>query len=112
AGYVAAKKYGAEIVDPRPYATPFFRKIYEEYPHLGPVLPSMGYRSDQLMELQEVINSTPADVVVLGTPSNLARLIKINKPVVRVKFRIKIIEGPSIEEIVNEFLEKTRFKIG
>ncbi|MEM0380002.1 MAG: cyclic 2,3-diphosphoglycerate synthase [Desulfurococcaceae archaeon] len=112
AGYVAAKKYGAEIVDPRPYATPFFRKIYEEYPHLGPVLPSMGYRSDQLMELQEVINSTPADVVVLGTPSNLARLIKINKPVVRVKFRIKIIEGPSIEDIVNEFLEKTRFKIG
>jgi len=112
AGYVAAIKYGAEVVDPRPYATGFFKKIYEEYKHMGPVLPSTGYTIEQLRELEETVNNIPADVVVLGTPSDLTKLIKINKPVVRVSFRVKIIEGPSFEEIVDEFLERARAKIG
>ncbi len=111
AGYVAAKKYGAEPVDPRPYATEFFKKIYEEYKHMGPVLPSTGYTPDQLRELEETIKRTPADAVILGTPSDITRLIKINKPVVRVKFRVKIIEGPTIEELIEEFLEKAKAKI-
>lgn len=111
AGYVAAKKYGAEPVDPRPYATEFFKKIYEEYPHMGPVLPSTGYTPEQLRELEKTINKAPVDAVVLGTPSDIARLIKINKPVVRVKFRVKIIEGPTIEDMIEEFLERARKKI-
>ncbi|ABN69255.1 conserved hypothetical protein [Staphylothermus marinus F1] len=111
AGYVAAKKYGGEPIDPRPYATEFFKKIYREYPHMGPVLPSTGYTEEQLKELEETINRVPADTVVLGTPSDITRLIKINKPVVRVSFRIKIVEGPSIEELVDEFLEKAKAKI-
>jgi predicted GTPase len=111
AGYVAAKKYGGEPVDPRPYATEFFKKIYNMYPHMGPVLPSTGYTPDQLRELEETIKNVPADVVVLGTPSDITRLIKIDKPVVRVSFRIRIVEGPTIEDLVEEFLEKTRSKI-
>ncbi|OYT37601.1 MAG: GTPase [Desulfurococcales archaeon ex4484_58] len=112
AGYVAAKKYGGEIIDPRPYVTRFFKEIYKEYPHIGPVLPSTGYTDDQLRELEETIKNTPVDVVVLGTPSDISKLIKIDKPVVRVKFRVKIIEGPKLEELVDEFLEKTSSKLG
>lgn len=110
AGYVAATKYGGEPVDPRPFATNFFKKIYEEYPHMGPVLPSTGYRPEQLKELEETINKAPVDAVVLGTPSDITRLIKINKPVVRVEFRLKIIEGPSIKDYVGMFLEKASKK--
>lgn len=112
AGYVAAKKYGAEIIDPRPYVTSFFKKIYEEYKHIGPVLPSTGYTREQLNELEETINNVPADVVVLGTPSDISRLIKIDKPVVHVTFHVKIVEGPSLKELVEEFLEKARQKLG
>ncbi|MET1160273.1 MAG: cyclic 2,3-diphosphoglycerate synthase [Thermoprotei archaeon] len=111
AGYVAAKKYGAEVIDPRPYVTPFFKKIYEEYPHMGPVLPSTGYTPEQLHELEETVRNIPADVVVLGTPSDISRLIKIDKPVVRVSFRVKIIEGPTFEDMINEFLERASAKL-
>ncbi|MEM4436121.1 MAG: cyclic 2,3-diphosphoglycerate synthase, partial [Thermosphaera sp.] len=76
AGYVAAVKYGGEPVDPRPFATNFFKKMFEEYPHMGPVLPSTGYRPDQLKELEETINKAPVDTVVLGTPSDITRLIR------------------------------------
>jgi predicted GTPase len=111
AGHVAAMKYGAEPVDPRPFATSFFKKIFEEYPHMGPVLPSTGYRPDQLRELEETINKAPVEAVVLGTPSDITRLIKIDKPVVKVEFKLKVIEGPSIKEYVDMFLEKARKKV-
>lgn len=111
AGYVAAVKYGGEPVDPRPFATNFFKKMFEEYPHMGPVLPSTGYRPDQLKELEETINKAPVDTVVLGTPSDITRLIRINKPVVRVEFRLKIIEGPDVKDYVEMFLEKASKKI-
>jgi len=111
AGYVAAMKYGAEPVDPRPYATGFFKKIYQEYPHIGPVLPSTGYTAEQLKELEETIKNVPADVVVLGTPSDITRLIKIDKPVIKTRFSIKIVEGPSLKELVDEFLERAKNKL-
>ncbi|MEM1634717.1 MAG: cyclic 2,3-diphosphoglycerate synthase [Thermosphaera sp.] len=111
AGYVAAVKYGGEPVDPRPFATNFFKKMFEEYPHMGPVLPSTGYRPDQLKELEDTINKAPVDTVVLGTPSDITRLIRINKPVVRVEFRLKIIEGPDVKDYVEMFLEKASKKI-
>ncbi|MEM1638945.1 MAG: cyclic 2,3-diphosphoglycerate synthase [Desulfurococcaceae archaeon] len=111
AGYVAAVKYGAQVVDPRPYATKFFRKIYMEHPHIGPVLPSTGYTLEQLRELEKTINRAPVDVVLLGTPSDITRLIKVNKPVVRVTYRLKVIEGPSIADYVNMFLEKSKKKL-
>lgn len=111
AGYVAARKYNAEIVDPRPYATSFFKNIYMQYPHIGPVLPSTGYTPDQLRELEETINKTPADVVVLGTPSDISRYIKINKPIVKVYYRLRIIEGPTIKDYIDLFLEKSKKKL-
>jgi len=111
AGYVAAMKYGGEPVDPRPFATGFFKKIFEDHPHMGPVLPSTGYRPDQLRELEETINKAPVEAVVLGTPSDITRLIKIDKPVVKVEFKLKVVEGPSIKEYVDMFLEKARKKV-
>lgn len=104
AGYVAALKYGAEIVDPRLYAKGFIRKIYEVYRHIGPVLPSIGYTKEQLYDLEETINNIECDVVILGTPADISQIIKINKPVIRVKFNLKIVEGMDIKEIVDEFI--------
>jgi len=110
AGYVAAKKYNAEVIDPRPYASEFFKKIYSEYPHIGPVLPSTGYTPAQLKELEKVINSVPAEAVVLATPSDLTRLIRVNKPVVRVTYKLKITEGPTIRDYMDMFLERAKLK--
>ena len=106
AGYVAAVKYGAaEIVDPRPYAVGSIRKVYEKYRHIGPVLPAMGYGSQQMKELEETINNVPADAVVLGTPTDLSRYLDINKPVVGVWYELREIEG-SISEIIEKFVSK------
>jgi len=110
AGYAAAKKYGAaEIVDPRPYAVGSLKEIYETYKHMGPVLPSLGYTPQQRMDLEETIANTPADTVILGTPSDLTKVIKIGKPVVKVRYELNIIEGPSIKELIDEFLKKVRY---
>lgn len=111
AGYVAAKKYGAEIVDPKKHAVGMIKKMYEEYPHMGPIVPSTGYAPEQLKDLEETLNSIDADVVVLGTPADISKLIKLNKPVVRVSYELKIVEGPSVKEIVDEFLEKAKEKL-
>lgn len=107
AGYVAAKKYGAaEIIDPRPYAVGIIKKMYEEYPHMKEVLPSTGYTPEQLRDLEETIKRIDADAVVLGTPADITRLIKIDKPVVRVQWELVIREGPTIKEMIDEFLER------
>ncbi len=111
AGYVAAKKHGAEIIDPRPYAVGIIKELYEKYPHMGPVLPSTGYSPSQLRDLEETLRRIPADAVVLGTPSDISRLIRIDKPVARVSFHVKIVEGPSIKDMVEEFLERARRKL-
>lgn len=112
AGYVAAKKYGAgEIIDPRPYAKGIIAEMYKEYTHMGPVIPSTGYTPEQIKALEETINSIPADVVVSGTPIKLERIINVNKPIIQVRYDVKIIEGPTIEDMINEFLERTREKM-
>lgn len=112
AGYVAALKYGAaEIVDPRPYAVGIIKKMYEEYPHMDRVVPSTGYTESQLRDLEETLRRIPADVIVSGTPADISRLINVDKPIVRVKFEVKIIEGPSIREMVEEFLERVSSKL-
>jgi predicted GTPase len=106
AGYVAAKKYGAEVVDPKKYAIGVIKKIYEDYPHIGPVVPSLGYTEKQLKDLETTINNIDADVVILATPAKIEKLIKINKPIVRVSWELTIIEGPSIKDLVDEFLSR------
>lgn len=108
AGYIAARKYGAVVVDPRPYAVGALKRIYEEYKHIGPVLPSLGYTEEQKRELEATIDRIDVDVVVLGTPARIEDVIRINKPVVRVSWELKIVEGPGIEEIVDEFLKRVK----
>ncbi len=112
AGYVAALKYGAsEVIDPRPYAKGTIKKIYEEYPHIGPVLPSTGYTPEQLRDLEDTLNSIDADVIVLGTPVDIGRLIKLRLPTVRVSYELRILDGPSISELVDRFLERAGLKL-
>jgi len=111
AGYVAALKYGAEVVDPRLFAVGFFKKIYQEYPHIGPVLPSTGYTPEQLRDLEETIVRARVDAIILGTPSDITRLVRTNLPVARVTYRIRVLEGPTIREYIDMFLEESKRKL-
>ena len=81
-----ALQEGAELVDPRPYAVGTIAETYKKYTHLGKVLPALGYSREQLKDLEETINSVPAEVVVLGTPANLSYFIQINKPIATVRY--------------------------
>jgi len=106
AGYIAAKKYGAEVVDPRKYAIGIFKQIYEEFHHIGPVVPSLGYTEKQLKDLETMLNNIEADTIILATPAKIEKLIKINKPITRASWELTIVEGPSIKDLVNEFLSR------
>ena len=107
AGYIAAKKFGAaEIIDPRPFAVGSIVKTYEKYRHLDVILPAMGYGEKQMKELEETINKSDADLVVIGTPIDLRRVIKLNKPAVRVRYELQEIGKPDLEEVIKEFFEK------
>ena len=106
AATIAAKKFGAkELVDPKPYAVGSIKATYAQYPHLGSVLPAVGYGENQIAELEETINNTPCDVVLIGTPIDLRRVIKVNKPTVRVKYELQVIGPVCLEEILNDFLK-------
>jgi len=109
AGVVFAKRFGAaELVDPRPYAVGSIKAAYWKYPHLGAVLPALGYDEKQIEELKETIDQTPCDVVVIGTPIDLRRVIAINKPTVRVKYELKVLGPVSLEQILDEFIQRSR----
>jgi predicted GTPase len=101
AGAVAAKEVGATLVDPRSKAVGSIRAAYQRFPKLGKVLPALGYSEEQLKELEESINGVACDTVVLGTPSNLTRLIEINKPVARVTFKAFEVGTPTLDELVD-----------
>lgn len=106
AGHLAAEKYGATPIDPRPHATGTLEKIFDQYPHLGNVLPAMGYGKDQLNDLETTIANAAAaaDAVVLGTPSDLTRLIDIDLPVHRAGYELETVGEPKLEHLVAEFL--------
>jgi len=107
AATLLAKQLGAsELADPRPYAVGSIKEAYEEYPHLGRVLPALGYGDKQIAELNETIDRTPCDVVVVGTPVDLRRLLTINKPTVRVKYELHVLGPLSLEHVLEEFLKK------
>ncbi|HHF08216.1 MAG TPA: GTPase, partial [Kosmotoga arenicorallina] len=107
AGWVAAKKYGAaEIIDPRPYAVGSIVDTYEKYNHLDQILPAMGYGEKQMKELEETINNSDDELVIIGTPIDLRRVIKINKPAVRVGYELQEIGEPTLEQIIDNFLKK------
>jgi predicted GTPase len=101
AGWVAARRFGAaEIVDPRPYAVGTIKDTYESYPTTGDVLPAMGYGDAQIKELENTINNADVDLVVIGTPIDLSRLVKINKPTQRVRYELQIIGQPTLEDLL------------
>ena len=107
AGVVAAKKFGAaELVDPRPYLVASIEDTFKKYPYIGTLLPAMGYGDKQVADLEETINRTEADSVIIATPIDLRRLIKINKPTTRVRYELQELGTPDLESIVKEFVEK------
>jgi predicted GTPase len=103
AGTIAAERSGAgEIVDPHPYAVGSITEAYKTYTHLGAVLPALGYGKEQIRELQETINKTPCDIVLIGTPIDLRRVLNINKPAVRAKYELQEIGTPTLEELLKK----------
>jgi predicted GTPase len=105
AGYVAATANGAaEIVEPRHSATPALRAIYSQYPHIGRVLPAIGYDAQQLAALRDTINHADADIVVAATPIDLAALIRIEKPVVRARYEFADAGEPTLGSLIDAFL--------
>jgi predicted GTPase len=104
AGVIAAKKYRAkELVDPRQHAIGSILEVYEKFPHLGAVLPAMGYSEEQKRELEMTINSADCEVVVAGTPIDLGGLLHLNKPVVRVRYRIEEIDE-KLDDVIDTWL--------
>jgi predicted GTPase len=101
AGVVAARRFGAaEIVDPRPYAVRSIAETFEKYPSTGALLPAMGYGQEQICDLEETINATPCDLVIIGTPIDLRQVVKIDHPADRVRYELQIIGQPSLREII------------
>lgn len=107
AGVVAAMRYGAaSLVDAEPYAVGRIIETYKIYPNIGQVLPAMGYGEQQLKDLETTINNTECDAVVIATPIDLNRIIKIKKPNTRVYYDLQEIGEPNIETIINDFCKK------
>jgi predicted GTPase len=103
AGVVAAQRFGAaEIIDPRPYAAGSILNTYEKYPTTGAVLPAMGYGEAQMKELEQTINTTPCDLVLIGTPIDLGKLLNIEHPHQRVRYELQEIGRPTLLEILSE----------
>jgi len=110
AGYIAARKAGAIIVDPRPFAVGSIKDTFEKYSHLEDVLPAMGYGKKQTDELQQTINKSDVDAIVIGTPIDLNRVIKIDKPNVRVRYDLQEIGRPNLEDVLSDFVKKHGLK--
>ena len=107
AGILAARKFGAkEIIDPRKFAVKSIDATYKKYPEIGPLLPAMGYGSKQIKDLQTTINKVNCDSVIIATPIDLRRLIKIDKPTVRVTYELKEIGHPNLTDIITAFIKR------
>lgn len=103
AGWVAARRFGAaEIVDPRAFAVGSIAATYKKYPNTGTILPAMGYGDAQVRDLEKTINKSDVDLVISGTPIDLTRIIKVNKPMQRVRYELQEIGQPTLEEMLKE----------
>jgi predicted GTPase len=109
AGQVAATKYGAaSVVDPRPFAKGSLRAVYDAFPHLGKLLPAMGYYREQVKDLEETITAADCDTVVVATPIDLRHLVAIRQPTTRVRYELVDMEGGTLEEEVAKFVARHR----
>ncbi len=107
AGVVAALKFGAgELVDPRPFTVGKLSETFRIYPNIGTLLPAMGYGDEQVRDLEKTIENTPCDTVVIATPIDLSRIVKINKPMVKVGYDLQEIGTPNLTGILDEFVKK------
>ncbi len=109
AGFIAAKTYkAAEVVDPRPHAVGAIQETYLLYPHTGPVLPAMGYSSEQIRDLERTINNANCDLVLFATPIQLTRILSINKPTLRVRYEYQDHDHPFLEEVLLDRLKSQK----
>jgi predicted GTPase len=109
AGVVAARRFGAaEIIDPRPYAVGKLAETFRIYPDVGNILPAMGYGEEQMRDLTATIERTECDSVVIATPIDLARVIKITKPHTRVEYSLQEIGRPDMRDVLSEFIKKVK----
>ena len=107
AGTVAARKYGAkEMVDPRPFVVGKLAETFETYPNIGLLLPAMGYGEQQIADLEKTINNTDCDTVVIATPIDLQRIVKINKPSTKVDYDLEEIGRPKLSDVLGDFVKK------
>jgi predicted GTPase len=107
AGWVAARRFGAkEIVDPRPFAVGSILQTYQKYPGTGTILPAMGYGNEMVKDLEKTINASDVDMVISATPIDLTRIIKINKPMQRVRYELQEIGVPTLEDILQKKFKK------
>lgn len=106
-GALTALKYGAaELVDCRPYAVGKIKETFEHYPNLGPILPSMGYSDKQISDLEKTIKNTPCDLVLIATPIDINRIIKIDKPTVKIGYEMQEIGKPDFKDVITAFAKK------
>jgi predicted GTPase len=107
AGLIAARSHGAAVVvDPRPFAVGSVGEVFSRYPHIGPVLPAMGYSPRQIRELERTIDGADCDIVLFATPIHLPRLLSIRKPTLRVRYAYRDRGRPTLEEVLVPLLEK------
>ena len=106
AAYVAAKNAGAKIVDPRPYLSGSMKDVYEEFPQITEIVPAMGYTDQQIEDLENTLNKVKCDIILNGSPIDLKKLINTNKPIVKVSYDIEPIEHPTIENVLDDFVQK------
>lgn len=107
AGTIAAKKFGAkELVDPRKYAVKSIEETYRKYPDIGVLLPAMGYGDKQVKDLEMTINKVPCDAVIIGTPIDLRRIVKINKPCARISYDLQEIGRPNLTDVLGKLFRK------
>ena len=110
AAALVARSCGAQLIDPRPYAVGSIKQVFAKFKHLSNVLPAMGYGNKQISELQETINKANADYVLIGTPVDIRRILKINKPMLKVNYEVVEIGRPTLAELLDIFLRKRRKK--
>lgn len=104
AGVVAARRAGATLVDPRPWAAGSIADVYEQFPHMGALLPAMGYSAQQRKDLEDTINSSDADVVLIATPIDLRKVCDLRKPAIRASYELEEISSPTLADILKDRL--------
>ncbi len=104
AGYIAAQRYGAHVIDPRPFAVGSIAETFAKYPHVQDIVPAMGYGDAQMRDLEATINQSDADLVVSGTPIDLTRILNVNLPILRVRYELQLIGSVTLRALLEQHM--------